>query len=40
MEAVRQTIDLLPPPTRVVTAEEFVILLRNNFGTPGPRQGQ
>ena len=34
MEAVRQTIDLLPPGTRVVTAEEFIILLRNNFGSP------
>ena len=34
MEAVKRTIDLLPPGTRVVTAEELVILLRNNFGTP------
>jgi len=36
MEAVKQTIDLLPPNTRVVTAEELIILLRNNFGTPVP----
>lgn len=34
MEAVRQTVDLLPAGTRVVTAEELVILLRDNFGTP------
>jgi hypothetical protein len=34
MEAVNRTIELLPPRTRVVTAEEFVILLRNNFGQP------
>jgi hypothetical protein len=34
MEAVKRTIDLLPAGTRVVTAEELVILLRNNFGTP------
>lgn len=34
MEAVRQTLDLLPAGTRVVTAEELVILLRQNFGTP------
>lgn len=40
MEAVRRTIDLLPLNTRVVTAEEFIILLRNNFGTPVPRQDQ
>jgi hypothetical protein len=34
MEAVKRTIDLLPPNTRVVTAQEFIILLRNNFGQP------
>jgi hypothetical protein len=34
MEAVRQTVDLLPPGTRVVTAEELITLLRQNFGTP------
>ena len=34
MEAVKQTVDLLPRKTRVVTAEEFFILLRENFGTP------
>jgi hypothetical protein len=33
MEAVKRTIDLLPPKTRVVTAEEFIVLLRNNFGS-------
>ncbi len=32
MEAVKRCIDLLPPKTRVVTAEQFVILLRNHFG--------
>lgn len=37
MEAVKRTIDLLPSGTRVVTAEELVILLRNNFGTPVPK---
>lgn len=37
MEAVKRTIDLLPPRTRVVTAEEFFVLLRANFGTPVPR---
>ena len=34
MEAVKQTIDLLPRKTRVVTAAEFFISLRENFGTP------
>lgn len=34
MEAVKRTIDLLPPNTRVVTAEELIILLRQNFGEP------
>ena len=33
MEAIKKTIDLLPPDTRVVTAEQFMILLKNNFGT-------
>jgi len=37
MEAVKRTIDLLPDGTRVVTAEELIVLLRNNFGTPVPR---
>jgi GxGYxYP putative glycoside hydrolase C-terminal domain/GxGYxY sequence motif in domain of unknown function N-terminal len=37
LEAVKRTIDMLPPGTRVVTAEELVILLRNNFGTPVPK---
>lgn len=36
MDAVKQTIDRLPAGTRVVTGDEFVILLRNNFGTPVP----
>jgi hypothetical protein len=34
MEAVKRTIDLLPPRTRVVTAEEFFVHLRAHFGTP------
>ncbi len=34
MEAVKRTIDRLPPNTRVVTAEELIVLLRNNFGSP------
>ena len=37
MEAVKQCVDLLPPQTRVVTAEQLIILLRNNFGTPVDR---
>lgn len=36
MAAVKKTIDLLPKGTRVVTAEELIILLRNNFGKPVP----
>ena len=36
MEAVRQTIDRLPPGTRVVTAEQLIILLRNAFGSKVP----
>lgn len=32
MEAVRRTIELLPPGTRVVTAEVFISLLRQHFG--------
>jgi hypothetical protein len=36
MEAVKRTIDRLPPGTRVVTAEELVMLLRSRFGTPVP----
>ena len=34
MQAIVNTIDLLPPNTRVVTVEELIILLRNNFGDP------
>jgi hypothetical protein len=34
MEAVRRTIDLLPAGTRVVTAEQFIALLRRAFGAP------
>ena len=34
MEAVKQAVDLLPRKTRVVTAEESFILLRENFGPP------
>ena len=34
MEAVARTIELLPPKTRVVTAEELIVLLRENFGVP------
>jgi hypothetical protein len=34
MEAVKKTIDLLPENTRIVTAQEMIILLRNNFGKP------
>jgi len=34
MEAVKRTVDLLPRKTRVVTAEKFFVLLRENFGTP------
>jgi hypothetical protein len=37
MEAVKRTIDLLPPRSRVVTAEELMIILRDNFGTPVSR---
>jgi hypothetical protein len=33
MEAVKQTVDLLPRKTRVVTAAEFFVLLRDNFDT-------
>jgi len=34
MEAVKRTLDLLPPGTRVTTAEELITLLRQNFGAP------
>jgi len=34
MAAIKQTVDLLPRKTRAVTAEEFFILLHENFGTP------
>ncbi|MCL5998245.1 MAG: hypothetical protein M1546_19660, partial [Chloroflexi bacterium] len=37
MVAVKQTIDRLPQGTRVVTAEELITLLRNQFGTPVSR---
>lgn len=40
MEAVNKFISMLPPNTRVVTGEEFIILLRNNFGTPVPEPGK
>jgi len=33
MAMVKKTIDLLPPNTRVVTAEEYFRLLKDNFGT-------
>lgn len=32
LEAVRRAIDLLPPGTRVVTADQVIALLRANFG--------
>jgi hypothetical protein len=32
IEAVHQTIDLLPPGTRVVTVDDFFTLLKQNFG--------
>ena len=38
MEAIKRTVDLLPPNTRVVTVDEFIILLRNNFGDPVTEQ--
>jgi hypothetical protein len=31
LEAVRRTIALLPPHTRVVTADQLITLLRTNF---------
>ena len=34
MEAVRRCVDLLPPGARVVTAEQLLMLLRDNFGEP------
>ncbi len=34
MQAIINTIELLPPNTRIVTVEELIILLRNNFGDP------
>lgn len=40
MEAIKKTIDQLPPNTRVVTAEQFITLLRNNFGTPVQNAGK
>ena len=38
MQAIVNTIELLPPNTRLVTVEELIILLRNNFGTPVSEQ--
>ncbi len=38
VQAIVNTIELLPPNTRVVTVEELIILLRNNFGTPVSQQ--
>jgi GxGYxYP putative glycoside hydrolase C-terminal domain/GxGYxY sequence motif in domain of unknown function N-terminal len=32
LEAVRRTLDLLPPATRVITADQLIGLLRANFG--------
>jgi hypothetical protein len=32
MEAVRRAISLLPPDTRVITADDLIYLLRENFG--------
>ena len=34
MEALKRTVSQLPENTRIVTVEEMIILLRNNFGTP------
>ena len=34
MQAIIDTIEHLPENTRLVTVEELIILLRNNFGTP------
>ena len=34
MQAIVNTIELLPENTRLVTVEELIILLRNNFGDP------
>ena len=34
MQAILNTIELLPENTRLVTVEELIILLRNNFGDP------
>ena len=38
MQAIADTIELLPPNTRLVTVEELIILLRNNFGDPVEEQ--
>lgn len=38
MQAIINTINLLPPNTRLVTVEELIILLRNNFGDPVTEQ--
>jgi hypothetical protein len=40
MEAVARTTELLPPKTRVAPAEELVVLLRENFGTPVDQIGK
>jgi hypothetical protein len=34
MEAIRKAIDLLPPNTRVTTADHVLTMLRSNFGKP------
>jgi hypothetical protein len=38
MEAVRRTLTLLPPNTRVLTADQLVALLRTNFGALSSQQ--
>ena len=38
MGAIAETIELLPENTRLVTVEELIILLRNNFGDPVTEQ--
>ncbi len=38
MEAIKRLVDILPANTRAVTVDEFIILLRNNFGDPVTEQ--
>lgn len=38
VQSIVNTIALLPPDTRIVTVEELIILLRNNFGDPVTEQ--